>query len=170
MIELLDRTREYFVRYGGHRQAAGFTIETEKLSTWKEAIYRAFSEMHDVANLPKRKVEVECILDPILDITLENIAIIDQFRPFGIGNRKPLFLLSDVTLRSVKPLGKDGKHLQITLDENPHARLIIWSPTESERSSLIAGNIASLIVELDENEWNHQKSVSVIIKDIILDE
>jgi single-stranded-DNA-specific exonuclease len=196
MIELLDRTREYFVRYGGHRQAAGFTIETGKLDEWKEAIYRAFSEIHDIENLPKRKIEVECILNPVSDLTLENIAVIDRFRPFGIGNRKPLFLFRDETILEMSPLGKEGKHLQLRLASNPKVKLIAWGwgkewrvkseewkiwsswevPTKGSGVDvpdyidlLQPGNIVSLIVELDENEWNNQKSVSVIIKDIIRD-
>lgn len=63
--------------------------------------------MHDIENLPKRIMDVECIINPTIDFTLENLNIIDSYRPFGIGNRKPLFLLQDETILEVKPLGKE---------------------------------------------------------------
>ncbi|MFZ2337565.1 MAG: hypothetical protein WAW59_05215 [Patescibacteria group bacterium] len=63
--------------------------------------------MHDVHNLPKRVMDVECIMSPATDFTLENLDIIDSYRPFGIGNRKPLFLLQDETILEAKPLGKE---------------------------------------------------------------
>ena len=62
--------------------------------------------MHDIHNLPKRILDVECILGTD-DLVLKNIDAIDRFRPFGIGNRKPLFLLQDETILEAKPLGKE---------------------------------------------------------------
>ncbi|MFZ2255318.1 MAG: hypothetical protein WAW30_01230 [Patescibacteria group bacterium] len=46
-------------------------------------------------------------MSPATDFTLENLDIIDSYRPFGIGNRKPLFLLQDETILEAKPLGKE---------------------------------------------------------------
>lgn len=130
-------------------------------------MYREFANIHDVENLPKRTLEVECRLTSD-HITLETVDIIDRFRPFGIGNRKPLFLLEDETILDVSPLGKDGKHLQLKLASMPGQKLIIWSPSDIFRSHLSLGNIISLIVELDRNEWNGKESVSVVVKDILI--
>ena len=107
MIELLDGAKDLFVRYGGHRQAAGFTIEESKIPELKKRLLDAFATMHDVHNLPKRVMDIECIMNPARDFTLENLDVIDSYRPFGIGNRKPLFLLQDETILEAKPLGKE---------------------------------------------------------------
>lgn len=168
IIDLLESCREYFIRFGGHRQAAGFTIETSRLPDFREALYRAFANIHDINNLPKRTLEVECRLHDE-DITLETVDIIDRFRPFGIGNRKPLFLLQNETLVDVSPLGKDGRHLQLHITSMPWQKLVIWNPSELVRSHLITGNILSFIIELDRNEWNGKQSVNVVIKDIAVE-
>ncbi len=107
MIELLDGARDIFVRYGGHRQAAGFTVATARLNELKSRLLEKFSTIHDIDNLPKRVMNIECILDPSRDFTLDNLDIIDTYRPFGIGNRKPIFLLQDETILETKPLGKE---------------------------------------------------------------
>lgn len=107
MIELLDSAKDIFVRYGGHRQAAGFTVETARLDELKSRLLEKFATMHDVHNLPKRVMDIECVLDPVTDFTLENLDVIDSYRPFGIGNRKPLFLLQNETILEIKPLGKE---------------------------------------------------------------
>lgn len=119
MIELLGGTRDIFVRYGGHRQAAGFTVETTRLDELRSRLLEKFATMHDVHNLPKRAMNVECILDPETDFTLENLNVIDRYRPFGIGNRKPLFLLQDETILEARPLGKEGRHLELRLASAP---------------------------------------------------
>ncbi len=191
IIELLESCREYFIRFGGHRQAAGFTIETARLEELKTALFEKFAAIHDVENLPKKTIDVECILDAQTDLTLENITIIDRFRPFGIGNRKPLFLLQDETILECSPLGREGKHLQLRLASNPDIKLVAWwwgkewkvksekwrvensSPEWQMRTTpdyidlLQPGNIISLIVELDRNVWNGKESVSVVVKDVV---
>ena len=52
-------------------------------------------------------------------MTKESLDVIDRFRPFGIGNRKPLFLLKDVTISECQYLGKDKSHLSLRCAENP---------------------------------------------------
>ena len=57
----------------------------------------------------------------------ESLDVIDRFRPFGIANRKPLFLLEDVTIIEAKPLGKGGKHLALKCQENSEVKMILWN-------------------------------------------
>lgn len=68
-------------------------------------MWKAISRVHDTTNLPKKILNVECPLLPA-HITVATLEHIDRFRPFGIGNPKPLFLLEDVTIASSKPLGQ----------------------------------------------------------------
>lgn len=46
LVELLDECKEYFVRYGGHRQAAGFTIEASRFTDFQKAITEKFLEKY----------------------------------------------------------------------------------------------------------------------------
>jgi single-stranded-DNA-specific exonuclease len=126
LVELLDECREYFVRYGGHRQAAGFTIEEAKLADFQKTIREKFLEKYGTGDLPKKTLSVECRIDP-KDMKEESLDMIDRFRPFGIGNRKPLFLLEDVTIIEAKPLGKEGKHLALRCQENSEVKMILWN-------------------------------------------
>lgn len=105
-MELLDSCKEYFVRYGGHRQAAGFTIESSKLEDFKKTITQKFREKYGDASLPQKTIEVECRMFPE-EMSLQSLDIIDNFKPFGIGNRKPLFLARDITIIESKLLGKE---------------------------------------------------------------
>ena len=106
------------------------------------------SRIHDVEDLPKRVLDIECALDVTRDITIANLDTIDRFRPFGIGNRKPLFLLENVTIASTRPLGAEGKHLTITLSENPTLKLLLWNATD-RLAHFAVGNVVSLVVDLD---------------------
>ncbi|MBC7504079.1 DHH family phosphoesterase [Candidatus Gracilibacteria bacterium] len=166
LIELLDSCKHFFVRYGGHRQAAGFTIETNQITQFKEAMWRQFAIVHDVTDLPKKILNIECPLLPA-DITVATLEHIDHFRPFGIGNPKPLFILENVTIASSKPLGQEDKHLSISIYENPSLRLLLWNAGD-KKAQLANGNIVSLIIEIDRNEWKGKVSVQVVVRDLIL--
>jgi single-stranded-DNA-specific exonuclease len=166
LIEILDECKHFFIRYGWHRQAAGFTIETERIPEFREAMWAAIAKRHDIAHLPKRTIEVECALAPS-DMTLETLAIIDRFRPFGIGNRKPIFILEDITITECRYLGKDESHLSLRCSEAPDVKMVCWRSAD-KKSLLEVGNIVSLIVELSENEWNGKKSIQAIVRDIVI--
>jgi single-stranded-DNA-specific exonuclease len=167
MIELLDSARDLFVRYGGHRQAAGFTIEEAKIPELKKRLLEKFATLHDVEDLPKRVLDIECALDVTRDMTIANLDTIDRFRPFGIGNRKPLFLLENVTIATTRPLGSEGKHLAITLAENPTLKLLLWNATD-RLAHFAVGNVVSLVVDLDRNEWKDKVNVQVVVRDIVV--
>ncbi len=83
LVELLDECKHFFVRYGGHRQAAGFTIEASKYEAFQIFITERFREKYDTIDLPKKTIEIESIIS-VDQINLETLKIIDRFRPFGI--------------------------------------------------------------------------------------
>ncbi len=82
------------MRYGGHRQAAGFTIEESKIPELKKRLLEKFSTMHDVHNLPKRVIDIECVLSPRADFTIENLDIImadDMLEEIAVnGSKQPI--------------------------------------------------------------------------------
>jgi single-stranded-DNA-specific exonuclease len=166
LIEILDECKHFFIRYGWHRQAAGFTIETERIPEFREAMCAAIATRYDITDLPKRTIDVECALAPY-DMTLETLGIIDRFRPFGIGNRKPIFILEDITITECRYLGKDESHLSLRCSEAPDVKMVYWKSRE-KKSLLEVGNIVSLVVELSENEWNGKKSIQAVVRDMIL--
>ncbi|MBC7498192.1 DHH family phosphoesterase [Candidatus Gracilibacteria bacterium] len=166
LIELLDECKHFFVRYGGHRQAAGFTIETSRIPEFREAMWKAISRVHDTANLPKKILNVECIL-PISDITVATLEQIDRFRPYGIGNPRPLWIIENVTISNTKPLGQEEKHLSISIAEKTELKLLLWNAAD-KKPHLRVGNIVSLIVEIDRNEWKGKVSVQGVVRDIIV--
>ncbi len=171
LVELLDLCKEYFVRYGGHRQAAGFTIEGAKLTDFQKYIADRFAEKYDIMSLPKKTLKVECTLHPE-DISLQSLDMIDGFRPFGIGNMKPLFLLEDLTIEEVRILWKEGNHLSMTFIEIPSVKCLLWNFQEifgwKEWKIPSPWDIISPIVSLERNIWNGKENIQMMMKNIII--
>ncbi len=167
LIELLDHCKEFFVRYGWHRQAAGFTIETSRIEEFKKAMWKQIATIHDIHALPHKTLNIECPL-PHEAINIETLEHIDAFRPFGIGNPKPLFVLENITIANTKPLWQEEKHLSISIAENPSLKLVLWNASD-KKTHLSPGNVVSLIIEIDRNEWKWKISVQIIVRDIIIE-
>ncbi|MBP9780070.1 hypothetical protein KBD33_05625, partial [Candidatus Gracilibacteria bacterium] len=167
LVELLDDCKDFFVRYGGHRQAAGFTIEVSKYDDFQKAIQSIFIEKYGIhSSLPSKKIAIECELD-IRDIHIGIFDIFQKFKPYGIANRKPIFLIKNLTLLDVRPLGESGQHMSFTCQELSGIRFLCWRVENRLKNELQKGNIISPIVEFGLNEWNGKKSLQCTVISIL---
>jgi len=108
--DALDASSAALVRFGGHVAAGGFTV--------KPGAFDAFQTLFTAACAAQRaavpSAAVALAFDGWLapsEITLELCAALRRLEPFGAGNPEPVFGVRSVTLRDVRPLGADGKHL-----------------------------------------------------------
>src|SRR5262249_7599519 len=103
-------------RFGGHHQAAGFSIRSARLDELQRTLTAAAAALHDWSELtPALHAHFELPLDsPIPPPTV--LGYVRQLEPCGERNRAPLFLARDVRVLSSRLVGSDRKHLQLTLD------------------------------------------------------
>lgn len=165
IMELLDQSKALFLRYGGHRQAAGFSILPRLLPSLQENMKRSFLDIYG-EHIPAPTITVEAAIPPH-EVGIEALDAIAAFRPFGIGNPKPKWLFENVTITEVTPLGQEGKHCKIYIQENPNLPLIFWHGA-SHQSHFPLGATVSFLVDFESNVWNGKTRLQVIIKDYIL--
>ncbi len=112
---LLRRNADLFLRFGGHRAAAGFSIDASRLEEVRERLIADAAERLDVTNLaPTIKVDTEL---PLSEVNRQTIQWLDLLGPHGIGNPTPTFLARGVTVAETRAVGAEGTHLQLTLKE-----------------------------------------------------
>jgi single-stranded-DNA-specific exonuclease len=116
----LDAASDLLVKHGGHREAAGFTIEPVHVPEFTarfEAAVRAQGERPREATLA---LDVE--IDPEeVDGTL--LAGLERLEPFGPGNAEPLFLLRGLRIGSRTRLVGEG-HLKLELCDRSGSRTL----------------------------------------------
>lgn len=110
LVDILEDFKEYFIAYGGHKQAAGFSISKEKFPEFREKILSQVNAL-DFSNYKKElHVDKSICLDEIGFKLLERVNI---YKPFGMGNPKPLFLIENFVSEGVQFLGKGREHLKL---------------------------------------------------------
>jgi single-stranded-DNA-specific exonuclease len=105
----LATCRDLFVRFGGHAQAAGLTLRAVDLPAFKERFRTACASLHAPVVEPDVDLATTLRSD---ELTIESARTIHDFSPFGPGASRPNFLLSQLRLTKLVPMG-DGSHLRL---------------------------------------------------------
>lgn len=105
IIDILGKTRDLLDEFGGHKMAAGFSLKTDKIELFKSRINEI------MADYDTDLLKSELLIDD--EITLEevdngSIDSIENLKPFGNGNPEPVFLIRNLTIEQLKPVGKSS--------------------------------------------------------------
>lgn len=114
IIEAIRASSQYLVDAGGHPMAAGFTIETQHIETFKNSI-NTYAKKVIKEEMLSPVLEIECGLH-INDINAETLKIAETFAPYGIGNPEPFFLTHGMLVEDVRGVGQENKHLKLMLN------------------------------------------------------
>ena len=110
--ELLSYCRDTLVEFGGHSQAAGFSILPDKISEFKVKVNEFLKKYDDELFLPQCRYDMEI---EVSDVTYDFVQSLDLLEPTGNGNVKPLF---KITLNEAKisPCKNNQSHISVMLD------------------------------------------------------
>jgi single-stranded-DNA-specific exonuclease len=104
---------DLFERYGGHKQAGGFTIRSDRLDELEQRFVEHASHQLDGVDLaPVLDVDAEW---PLKDLRSQEIRWLGKLEPHGQGNPDPTLLSRDVTVVEARTVGQDGDHLRLKL-------------------------------------------------------
>ena len=155
------------IKGGGHKMAAGFTIDMKKIQEFKEFLFRKFKSIN--INLEdKKKYYFDAQIAPSA-VNIDFFEKINLLAPFGSGNLEPRFLIEDLKVVNSKIVGE--KHIKSVLlgSDSSILKTISFNSVDTELSSyLLKKNTKNfnIVGKLSLNEWRGQKNVEFIIDDI----
>ncbi len=164
VIEFLRLYTNHFINLGGHPMAAGFTVENIKAEALQKALEEKAEEMV-TEELLVRSLKIDCEL-PFDVLTKKLFENIQKLSPFGMGNPEPVFVTKEVTIDSMRILGKDGRHLKLVLRQNDTSFEAIAFGMSEFANSVKIGDTVDVAYVLDENTWNGETKLQLKIKDI----
>ncbi len=110
--ECLKTCDDLLLRYGGHEQAAGVTLEAKNYEAFCERFQAAVDRMDEDSLVPVQEYDAEVRLSDLTDELLDELLLM---APFGCDNPAPLLLARDVRPEERRAVGADGAHLKLTL-------------------------------------------------------
>lgn len=115
---MTSEVKSHLERFGGHKQAFGAEIYEENFSSFKEALLCAAEKQAEWPEEQERfQTEYEMELTSS-DLRLENAELLSCFEPSGRGRELPLFRTDGLTIVEAKAIGKEGRHLRLTLRDD----------------------------------------------------
>ena len=165
IIEFLRIHAAHFVNVGGHPMAAGFTIETEKITLLQQLFEEQAEKMLDEVTLT-RKLKIDCELSLSM-ITEKLYEALQVLAPFGMGNPEPVFATRDVIIQDIRVMGKEGSHLKLFLRQEKDSFEAIAFGMGERASELHVGDAIDVAYTIDENTWNGNTKLQLKVKDIV---
>ena len=157
----------FLIKGGGHKMAAGFTINMNKIDQFKEFIFRKFKSIN--INLEEKK---NYYFDAEIAPSAVNIDFFEKINilsPFGAGNPEPRFIIKKLKLVNSKIVA--DKHIKVVLtgSDSTTFKAISFNSVDTIIGSYLTKKTMKLLDiagKLSLNEWRGQKNVEFIIDDI----
>ena len=164
MLNALERCADLFVRFGGHRQAAGLTMEAARVPEFRQRINAWADEVLEPDQLrPRLRIDAPL---PLNGITHDLVRGLDSLGPFGMGNPRPVFHASPVEIVD-GPRTLKERHLKMTFSQQGRRfRAIAWRA--AERAGFLEKHRAgvNLAFSLDRNEYQGETYLELNVCDI----
>ena len=164
MLNALERCADLFVKFGGHRQAAGLTMEAGRVPEFRQRINAWADEVLEPDQLrPRLRIDAPL---PLNGITHDLVRGLDSLGPFGMGNPRPVFHASPVEIVD-GPRTLKERHLKMTFSQQGRRfRAIAWRA--AERAEFLEKHRAgvNLAFSLDRNEYQGETYLELNVCDI----
>ncbi len=164
MLGALEAHPDLFVKFGGHRQAAGVTVEAARLPEVRRRLTdwaNARLEPRDLR--PRLRIDAPLGLREITGDVVEGLA---RLGPFGMANPKPIFRAAPVDLVEAPRVLKE-RHLSLIFRQQGRSfRGVAWRA--AEREPFLAANRfgLELAYSLDENEFRGERVTELTVADV----
>lgn len=179
IVGAIDQCSDLLVEFGGHAGAAGLEMAEENLAAFKEKfnqVVRHALRAKDLAPV----LEIDMAVQPS-DISWELFDSLERLEPFGEGNERPLWLLKDMVITSLRVVGNGSKHLKLEFKNEslsnktfraigfglacPAKNGVDGGACKNGGGELKIGDKLDVVFELIADEWNGTRNLQFKIID-----
>lgn len=158
-VEAIRATEHLLIKGGGHKLAAGVTLQVENIAAWRQAMNSYYHQQKFTDQLRHLDVQSDVTLPNFSQCTEGNVNDLSLLEPYGNGNREPVFEFPGLTVVSRRTMGADGQHVKYRfLDANQQYMEMIAFNKSAEFAADV-GDIVTVWCELSINEWNGRRAV-----------
>lgn len=161
----LDACSDLFLKFGGHRAAAGLSMEKDKFKEFKirfEEYVKKHIKEHQ--KTPSLEIDAEVHLK---QLTNDFFQFHRWLSPFGPDNMKPIFVIKNAqVIGSVKKIGKTGIHLKFDIQQQDSNRIECLAFKMGEYAEDFRTKTFDIAFTIEENHWKGTVSHFLNIRDV----
>lgn len=159
LYDLISNAKDILNGFGGHKNAAGLSLDALKLEEFKDIINKSLDNFED--NLHD-ELETLGELD-VQSVDLEFLDIIESFEPYGLENERPIFKVSNANLIKYELIGRDKNHLKLILNSDGY----LFEAIKFNEKSLDLKESLDLILSISKNEFRGVVKPQFLIQEIL---
>ena len=171
IVEAIASASDLLVRYGGHAQAAGFTVSTGLISEVSERlIAHAGQRLQSLDLNPVLELDATAILP---ELTMDAYDWLNSLEPFGKGNRRPLFASLGVTVKEARLVGHNQQHLRLRVEQQGREIVALafnqaddWRALEGQAGPAPLDLAYTLMLD----SWHGQESLALRVSELRISE
>lgn len=164
ILQALEESSQFLLRFGGHRQAAGLKMKNEHLNS-------LYDNLLEIAENKLTKKDLIPILSIDLELTFKEITPrlykrLKRLEPHGLGNPRPLFLAEKAEVVEKRLVGNDQQHLKLKLRQENKVFDTIGFDLGNLGKKIEPKDKIDIAYSIEENLWNGRRSLELYIKDL----
>ena len=166
IIETIEECKEFLVKFGGHSQAAGVSVK-------KENVEKFYAKMDEIINKKLTGTDLSEEIRVDGEVMAENINFdlveeLEKIKPFGEGNREPIFLIKNLIVKEKRVVGNGNKHIKLFLAANGLPKIFeaICFNGYEKFIDIIEGNNVDILCNIQKDEWNGNKKIQLTLIDL----
>ncbi len=173
VVDIMNKVKQgVMIQYGGHSASGGFAVSDENIHFFDDHLNSAFDLLlKEEKNIEPDYVDMEISLD---EIDWNMYKEIEKLAPFGIGNKKPFFLLRDINIFGIKEFGKEKNHLELSFKKGNGSLInamgfFMDSKTfkNKDGENIKIGDKIDLIATLEKSMFRGRAELRMRIEDVV---
>ncbi|MEG6522268.1 single-stranded-DNA-specific exonuclease RecJ [Desulfotomaculum sp. 1211_IL3151] len=164
LYQAMVKCQDHLEQFGGHAMAAGFSIQEEKITDFREAVNRfadeALTEEHLTPNL-----DLDALIN-LTELSMDTVQELNQLSPLGHCNPGPMLGCCQATVVNCREVGKNGGHLKMRVREKQTIFDGIGFNLASYSEMLAANDTVDMAFVPSINVWNGRSSVQLEVKEL----
>lgn len=163
IVGALEQGRDLLVRFGGHRQAAGFTVKTANLYRLRQCLQSVAEERLAGSELVTT-IDIDAEASPAVTAEQDNFRFIQSLAPFGKANPSPVFLGRGVGVLEARTVGRDRGHLKLRVASGNG----VWDAIAFGQGGMLgeARGRVDIVYTIGLNDWGGTSRVQLNVLDL----
>ncbi|NNV05601.1 single-stranded-DNA-specific exonuclease RecJ [Geobacillus sp. C56-T2] len=160
----LSKCRDMLPHFGGHPMAAGMTLALDDVERLRQRLNAIAAEtLVEDDFIPPTFIDAVCSVE---ELTLSAARSFERLAPFGVGNPRPLLLIEEAAVETMRRVGANGAHMKAVFSQQQAAIDVIGFGLGPLCEEIAPGTCVSAVGELLVNEWNGMAKPQLSLCDV----
>ena len=157
LFSSINEHKHFLLGFGGHKSAAGMSLLRENLEDFKQALEKSTKNVNE-------DIFTEEGLLGELDlkyVDLNLLELMEEFEPFGMGNKRPVFSSTNLLINDVASFGKLNAHMKYFFNNSSVEAIMFYSNKIINKNEKV-----DISFTVSKNEFRGNVSAQVLLETI----